>query len=143
MAKFDTQSPPNLVCVDIVQRLGMEDMVLPYEGPQYQGAGGETIDTLGIVKLQWYDSTVAKSRWNEFLVTPPGSPFDLVLGWQWLKEEGVAAFQEPVLALRAMELTPGRFFKLQRPRTIHADFHKNKTEKCKRRSSSAIRKTFH
>lgn len=110
MAKFDTQSPPNLVCVDIVQRLGMEDMILPYEGPQYQGAGGETIETRGIVKLQWYDSTVAKSRWNEFLVTPPGSPFDLVLGWQRLKEEGVAAFQEPVLALRAMELTPGRFF---------------------------------
>lgn len=107
MANIDTQSPPNWVCVEIVQRLSMEDAVKPYEGPHFQGAGGEAIKTRGVVTLQWYDSQSAKSRWNEFLVTTNPAPVDLILGWQWIKEEGHTAFEEPVLAIRQMKLTPG------------------------------------
>jgi hypothetical protein len=143
MAKIDTQSPPNWVSVEIVQRLGMEDAIKTYDGPRYQGAGGEEIGICGVVTLQWYDSQIAKSRWNEFLVTANPAPFDLILGWEWLKEEGHWAFEEPVLAIREMRLTPGKIISCQTI-DLNADvFMQSSIEKCKQVCWNAASKTRH
>jgi hypothetical protein len=143
MAKIDTQSPPNWVSVEIVQRLGMEDAIKTYDGPRYQGAGGEEIGMCGVVTLQWYDSQIAKSRWNEFLVAANPAPFDLILGWEWLKEEGQSAFEEPVLAIREMRLTPGKIISCQTI-DVNADVSmQSSIEKCKQVCWNAASKTRH
>ncbi|GIZ41324.1 hypothetical protein CKM354_000463100 [Cercospora kikuchii] len=87
MAKFDTQSTPNWINTEIIERLDMMEEIAPYDGP-------------GLSKRHWraYDSS-----W----LTTKDAPFDLIIGWQLLKEEGIAVFAEPVLAVREMKLTTG------------------------------------
>ncbi|PPJ56949.1 hypothetical protein CBER1_02282 [Cercospora berteroae] len=69
MAKFDTQSTPNWISTEIIERLDMIEETAPYDGPDYQSATGEPMIALGVISLQWYDLDIAKSRYTSFIVT--------------------------------------------------------------------------
>jgi hypothetical protein len=110
IAKIDTQSSKNWVRSNVVQRLAVERRVQQLEAhmpTMFQGAGGEEFQASGRVILTWYESVVAKTRDTEFLISYNDAPFDLILGWEWLKAEGATAFAEPVLAMKEINLTEG------------------------------------
>ncbi|KAK5737112.1 hypothetical protein LTR17_006895 [Elasticomyces elasticus] len=113
VAKLDTQSSQNWVSVEIVQRLAMISRVEECEPDWYQGAGGERFQASGRILLKWYETMVAKTRETSFLVNSNTAPFDMILGWEWIKAEGPSAFAEPVLAMREMDLTEDQHREMQ------------------------------
>ncbi|OQO12264.1 hypothetical protein B0A48_02905 [Cryoendolithus antarcticus] len=130
MAKLDTQSKMNWVRAEIVERLEAGHRIQDCTSPAVQGFGGEIVEASGTIELKWYETIVAKTRVTSFLVNPNNAPFDLILGWEWIKAEGPTAFAEPVLALRELNLTEGRETP-QSTRTRTANLSQTSTGKCK------------
>ena len=92
LAKVDTQSSKNWVREEIIQRLDLQGEIeeLEPDAPYaFQGAVGEAFRPNGRIVLKWYESIVSKTRETYFLVNPaPAAPFDLILGWEWIRAEG-------------------------------------------------------
>lgn len=108
MAKLDTQSKHNWVSADVLDRLGATDQIEDCDHTIYQGAGGEPFQASGRIALTWYETVVSKTRETSFLVNSKAAPFDIILGWEWIKAEGSSAFAEPVLVIKEMDLTEGQ-----------------------------------
>jgi hypothetical protein len=111
LAKIDTQSSKNWARKEIIERLELQCQIQELEPDDpygFQGATGEAFRADGRIMLKWYETVVSKTRETQFLInSAPTAPFDLILGWEWIKAEGGSAFADPVLAMREMALTEG------------------------------------
>ena len=63
------------------------------------------VEPLGMIDVTWYPTNSGKSRQTRFLVHREVL-FDVVLGRQWILEEGWSIFEQPAMGLRM-----GRFSK--------------------------------
>ncbi len=106
--KIDTQSSQSWVSSDLLVRRGNDQSKVcscEDEG-YYEGFFGETVQPTGIVSLAWYAKNVGKTRQTDFLINPRSTSFDLLVGDEFLLEEGFATlFREPISAIRDMKLT--------------------------------------
>jgi hypothetical protein len=114
LAKIDTQISKNWVGEEIIERLELQSQIQELEPDasyEFQGATGEAFKANGGITLKWYEAVVSKTRETRFLVNPShAAPFDLILGWEFIKAEGASAFADPVLAMREMALAEGCCF---------------------------------
>lgn len=113
LAKVDTQSSDNWVRGEIIERLGMQGQIQELEPDAsngFQGATGEGFRASGHITLKWFETVVWKTRETQFLVNSAhNAPFDLILGLEWIKADGGSAFADPVLVMKEVALTEGRY----------------------------------
>lgn len=111
--KVDTGSKQNWVSLASLQSWGLFDqaVALDPESFQYkwQGFFGEPPSQPSfVVELCWYMVSIGKTRKTLFLVNESSDALDLLIGWEFLVQEGPAAiWNEPVSAIREIRLTPG------------------------------------
>ena len=118
IAKIDIQSTDNWVSLDLAKRLNLAEHIVESEPNWYQGFGGRTFQASGSLKLTWYATNTSKTRENAFLINSQPVQFDLVLGKKWIFEEGMSAFEDPVLALADLKFTDGAFILVVRSLVI-------------------------
>ena len=73
----------------------------------YTGFGGQNIEPKGTIKITWYANNGTKTRETDFLVVEH-SPFDLLLGRQFIFSENIFIFNQAALVLRAAPISDGK-----------------------------------
>lgn len=106
-AKLDTQSDDNWVSSDLISRIGAHESTVPWEDDRlrYVSFGGYHFKPAGTVELTWTQDK-ARMRTNRFLVNTEG-PFDMILGKNFIIEEGPSVLSRRVLATRLAPLSAG------------------------------------
>ncbi|XPS92846.1 hypothetical protein M3J09_002223 [Ascochyta lentis] len=102
--KLDTGSKDNWISGPTVDRAGMRDLIEPTAEKLYTGADGSMFYSAGTVPVRWTRNST-KSWETSFLVLERAT-FDMLLGQQFIIEEGLFVFADPVLATDLTRLGP-------------------------------------
>jgi hypothetical protein len=96
-ATLDTGSKENWISREVVSRAGLDSQIVPAEGAGkiYVGFGGEHFQSAGSVDVTW--TRFSAKSWKTTFLINSGAPFDLILGRQFIIQEGLEVFGEPVL----------------------------------------------
>ena len=106
-AKLDTGCEDNWIALEILERASMNNQVNELEvRVSYIAFGGQMFEPLGMIDVTWYPTNSGKSRQTRFLVHRE-VPFDVVLGRQWILEEGRSIFEQPAMGLRMGQFSKG------------------------------------
>lgn len=107
VGQLDTGSGRNWISSQVIERANIQTRIQEYTaGQSFSGFGQAAIEPLGIITVEWFKSDVPRHRETTFLVHND-TPYDMVLGREFIKKEDILQFDEAVLALRTMPLKQG------------------------------------
>ncbi|KAK5442568.1 hypothetical protein LTS15_010992 [Exophiala xenobiotica] len=103
-AVLDSGSDGDFVSVEKVTSMGLADQLqsIPEQrsAQGYAGFHGQLVYPEGLIELTWFASNEGASRTTKFLVFPESCPYDMILGRDFIADEGIFLFDRAALVLK-------------------------------------------